>query len=121
MSPAVLLLLEGSFDFSIGQVLSDGDIQRYIYALHPDFEDDDRIEGDYVLVQVPVASIPESEWETNEELAQRFASTKTPFPPVVLDTQLSFIDGGHRHRAAQIRGDSTIRAFVPVSVASQFE
>ena len=73
----------------------------------------DRIDGSYKLVEMPVSAIPESEWEIWQDKVDEYASRPTPFPPVVLDNNLSFIDGGHRHAAAIDRGDKTIMAFLP--------
>lgn len=101
-----------------GSVFSAGFIQSYIRDLHPSFEDDDRIADEpFVLVNAMVASIPESEWAMCEETAAEYASMRTPFPPVVLTGKLSFVDGGHRHCAAILRRDLTIRAFIPASLA----
>ena len=106
-------------DFQIGQVVSDGMVQRYILELHPEFVDEQRISGDYVLMPVPVTCLPDSEWETCEARAAMYATRPGVFLPIVVDAQFSFIDGGHLHRAAQIRGDRTILAFVPVGVVSR--
>ena len=88
-------------DFQLGQVISEGTIQRYISAMHPDFADDHRIAGDYMLVNLPIAEVPESEWEISDEKAAAYAAMLTPLPPVVLDRNLSFVDGGH-HSALPI-------------------
>jgi len=101
----------------IGDIFSDGDIQRYILEMHPDFEDSDRINGDYVLVNVPVTDIAPSEWELFGDKIDMFKNKQTPFPPIVLDRNLSFIDGGHRHHAALERGDRTILALMPKQIA----
>jgi hypothetical protein len=107
-------------DFQLGQVISEGTIQRYISAMHPDFADDHRIAGDYMLVNLPIAEVPESEWEISDEKAAAYAAMLTPLPPVVLDRNLSFVDGGHRHVAAQLRGASHLAAFVPVAIVAKY-
>lgn len=80
---------------------------------------DERVDGDHVLLSVPVSALPESEWSLHRNVAEAYAARSTPFPPVVVDARLSFVDGGHRHLSARLRGDRTIRAFVPVVAAPQ--
>lgn len=98
-----------------GALFRDGDVQRHILSLHRDFEDSDRIEDcNFVMLRVPPAALEESEWEVSEAVAREYAARSTPFPPIVVDSSGSFIDGGHRHRAAILRGDSLIPVLAPV-------
>jgi len=100
-------------DLTVGAIACEGTIQRYILKLHREFEDSDRINGDYVLTLLKVADIPESEWDIDPENVAAYAKLTTAFPPVVLDHHRSFIDGGHRHAAAVLRNDETILAWIP--------
>src|SRR5690606_35925616 len=112
---------EDAVTWRTGIVVTDGFVQRYIHDLHADFADDDRIpDGPFVLMEIPVGAVPESEWEIDEEKAEEYARRPSLLPPGVLSEDLGFVDGGHRHKAAQVRGDLTFRAFVPAAIAHRF-
>ena len=62
--------------------------------------------------QAPVSEIFD---EDSEEKSQKFAKRKTKFPTIIVEKQNDkyiTIDGAHRSRAAFLRGDSHIAAYV---------
>lgn len=104
----------GKFDwhnFVLGKFYNDGDIQRYIYSQHSGFEDDDRINGVYQYLELNPNSIPESEWDINDDKVEMLSKSTKEFPPIVINNDNQIVDGGHRLAASKIRGDKTIKTF----------
>jgi GNAT superfamily N-acetyltransferase len=50
----------------------------------------------------------------NPALAKKFAEKSTPLPAIVLGPDGDVRDGNHRIAAAEMRGDKTVKAYVPV-------
>jgi len=81
----------------------------------------------WVLEDVLIATITGGGWNVaytatdpspeNGPLAREYANEPTPFPPIVLERYdkgiWSVIDGCRRCAAATLRGDITIKAFIP--------
>jgi hypothetical protein len=105
---------EGSPDwtkFKVGGYYSDGDVHRYVLSQHPEFDDDDRITGTFQLVERRPEAMPESEFLTSGDKIEQLSKSSKPFPPIVVDSKGSIIDGGHRLEAAILRGDKMIKVF----------
>lgn len=97
-------------------------LSKYITNLHyanvpaderESFEDE-RLAGQFKLVEVPLSRI-RSPYPSDEELVDQYADRKTNLPPIVLDARFEIIDGTHRLDAAIARGQKTIEAYVPVT------
>ena len=97
------------------------EIKELVKHLH--VRPEDFIEGDlihrierfqtYVLKRLPTSSLNSYEWEFNDALANEYANMDTEIPPIVYDPLARpIIDGTHRVRASEIRGDKTILAYV---------
>lgn len=69
--------------------------------------------GEYDLKDIPVSKLNQSN-EVDSDLATKYAKRNTPLPAVVLDGDGRLRDGNHRLAAAKLRGDETIKAYVPV-------
>lgn len=109
------LIQQGSFDwrkFKVDAFYSDGDVYRYVLALHPEFDNEDRIDGVYKLVEMNPANIDESEWDVSEAKVSRYAALPGEYPPIVVDNLGCIVDGGHRHAAALERGDHAMKVFM---------
>ena len=61
---------------------------------------------------MPISRIQSTD-ETDPKVVKKYADKNTPFPAVVLDMDNRLRDGNHRVAAAKMRGDKTIRAYVP--------
>lgn len=75
--------------------------------------------GEYVKKKVPLSLVPRAHEEAPiEDMAQEYAEQKTKAPPIILRPHphqpgmYQVMDGQHRARAAHLRGDSHIEAFV---------
>jgi hypothetical protein len=106
---------------TLGQKVSASDVCNYIFELHDDEEETNIPERVYmydvlgfVLKEVNLSDI-DAEWNRSEDRINEYAKMTTSMPPVVLDDNLTVIDGTHRVHAAIQRGEKTIRAFVPVA------
>lgn len=96
---------------------SDGDVQRHILRLQGGFEDSWRICGDFVCVLVSPVKLEASQYTINpsdvDEYACLIRKGSLP-PPIVVDYDGDFIDGGHRHAAAIEAGLDSLLALVQV-------
>jgi hypothetical protein len=110
----------------IGQHATAYAIINYIFELHDD--DSENNIGERVreygalgfeLQNVEISKIT-AEWMLSDEKVDEYAKMTSPAPPVVLDKYLEVIDGTHRVHAALDRGESTIKAFVPIKSKSRF-
>lgn len=73
--------------------------------------------GEYARVDVPIgdkAGEVQAGDDYSPALAKKYAAKKTQLPEIVLGPDGDVRDGNHRIAAAQIRGDKTIKAYVPV-------
>jgi len=100
--------------FKLNGVYQDGDVLNYIHSQHDEFEDDDRVDGNFQLIAVDPNSIEDSEWSISDTKVQSLSQSDKQFPPIVIDDQGSIIDGGHRLAAAKLRRDKQILVFKPV-------
>ncbi len=75
---------------------------------------------EYELREIAVADIP-SAVALDNTTANRYAKLETPFPPLIMKSEpgTNPLDGNHRTTAARIRGDKTIRAYVPLAKAEE--
>lgn len=72
---------------------------------------------EYKLVELPVSDIVTAV-PSNNARAQDYAKRSTPFPPIIMKSEgAQPLDGNHRVAAAKIRGEETIRAYVPLQKA----
>lgn len=101
--------------FKLNGIYHDGDVLNYIHSQHGDFQEDDRVTGDYQLQAVDPDTIPDSEWSMSDNWVKQLAQSKEQFPPIVVDGHKSIIDGGHRLAAAKSRGDKKILVFKPIN------
>lgn len=67
----------------------------------------------FVLTQVPIAAIKDVGDYENERIDD-YAMRSTPFPPIVMWSDSSILDGQHRVNAARQRGDTHIAAYKKV-------
>lgn len=96
-------------------------VYQHVQNLHSDPDDfhmgdlGERLDkyDQYQLTSVPVSDAWR-DWSVYEPEAQEFANEKTEFPPIVMDHEGGIIDGAHRMRAAEIRGEHSIPAYVGV-------
>lgn len=79
----------------------DGDIDENITAY-----------GQYTLQAINPASLRPELNIVHDDLVTDYASREGDAPPIVLDHRHYIIDGTHRTKAAQVRGDETIMAYV---------
>jgi hypothetical protein len=86
--------------------------------------------GKYALKDVPIQRVPDTQEDLdnfvprkgyvyagdnyNPALAEKYAKLKSPLPAIVLDRDGEVVDGNHRIAAADMRGDKTIKAYVPI-------
>lgn len=93
----------------------DQDMYRYVQEMHTGSGADFNkvpMDTNFRLTDVPVAKLPANRPSTLPRVEQ-YAKLKTPFPPIVIGRNGSIPDGHHRIAAARLRGDQTIRAYVP--------
>jgi hypothetical protein len=69
--------------------------------------------GNYRLTDVPTASLEAGD-DYDPKLAKKYADKKGQLPAIVLDGDGRIRDGNHRLAAAQLRGEPTIKAYVPI-------
>jgi len=69
--------------------------------------------GEYRLTDIPTASLEAGD-DYDSKLAKKYADQKGPLPAIVLDGDGRIRDGNHRVAAAQLRGEPTIKAYVPI-------
>jgi len=100
------------------EFMLDGDVQRMIYDLHQQEEIDagsdiwDRMDSVwYKLQNVSIKKLDNI--NDLDEDDDQYSDEITPFPPIVLTKRGEILDGFHRTISAKIRGDKTIRAYVP--------
>jgi hypothetical protein len=66
----------------------------------------------YVLEWVPIAMLNLNQWDVDDELVAQYAAMKGQYPPIIYDEiDESIIDGVHRARAADLRGDQYVLAY----------
>lgn len=95
--------------FQIGKYYSDGDVLNYIQGQHNNFEDDDRVSGIFICLELNPNDIPESEWDISDDKVNILSKSIKAFPPIVIDKKMNIIDGGHRLLASIKRGDKKIK------------
>lgn len=98
--------------FKINSYYQDGDVLRYIYSQHEDFEDDDRVDGIYHLIKIDPNRLEPSEWEIDDYKVEDLSKSNDQYPPIVVNKNKSVVDGGHRLEAAKVRGDNQILVFM---------
>jgi len=69
--------------------------------------------GSYQLRDVPTESLEAAD-DYDPALAKKYADQKGPLPAIVLDGDGRIRDGNHRVAAATLRGEPTIKAYVPI-------
>src|SRR5271157_319430 len=109
-------------------------VAQYVQETHEGFEDLDRIwDHDWwqladwsYLDHYPVAQWMESKNDPDgspknwyAHYAREYAALPTPIPPIVVDHNDEIIDGYHRIGAAFVRGERTIKAYVPMPAESK--
>jgi hypothetical protein len=70
-----------------------------------------------VTVSINLPKYDEDKFRTSEQgkaQVKEYAKLKTEFPPIVLDANNEILDGMHRTEAAKLRGDKSIKAYIPV-------
>lgn len=75
------------------------------------------IKGDHVIAEVPLDSLQEFKGKSGAGKEQAYAKLTTEAPPIHTEfsgNKLVIRDGNHRVSAAKVRGDETIKAFMPV-------
>ena len=69
--------------------------------------------GDYILTDIPLSTLEAGD-DYSPALVQEYAKKDTPFPAIIMDSEGNIRDGNHRVAAAKLRGDSAIKAYVPI-------
>lgn len=99
----------------------DQQVFQYVSKIHLGSRADlNRIPMDteFRLVDMPLNRLPANVPAHNLR-AQQYAQMKTAFPPIVVAGGVP--DGHHRIAAARLRGDKTIRAYVPADMVTKSE
>lgn len=73
----------------------------------------------YTLVDLPLAKLPQN-IPADDPRVKQYARLSTPFPPILVGTNGRIPDGHHRISAAKVRGDKSIRAYVPTDEAHEY-
>lgn len=93
----------------------DSDIYSYVKGIHTGPGSDLNkipMDVDFRLADIPLEKLPALRPPDTGHVIQ-YSKLKTPFPPIVIGRGGSIPDGHHRIAAARLRGDKTIRAYVP--------
>jgi hypothetical protein len=98
--------------FKVNGYYRDGDVLRYIYSQHKEFEDDHRVKRIYKLISIDPNKLEPSEWEIDDYKVEDLSKSNEPYPPIVINKNKSIVDGGHRLEAAKVRGDKEILVFL---------
>jgi hypothetical protein len=113
----------------IGDILSNYDIYMYVEYLteragkyeecfgEGDLGDRLNEYDKYILKKIKISDIDLEEWQIDEddiELYKDMYLTNKDYPPIVVDKNLSIIDGTHRANAIFNVGEKTILAFVGI-------
>ncbi len=104
--------INGGQDFEVGKTYDEGDVYNYILTQQEDFEDDDRVYGNFKCVEMNPKDIEESEFHIDWQQVEQLSRSNKPYPPVVLNSFGWVIDGGHRVEAAKKRGDKKIKVLL---------
>lgn len=99
---------------------SNDEVANLVKSLHKnkeDFNDGDLLERIYKypyykLETIPLNFIEADEWHTEEERILDYAQRGSEFPPIVLTPNCAIIDGSHRVKAAKIKNQKTILAYI---------
>ena len=102
-----------NYPFENGKIYDGGVVQRYIYSMHDDFQDDDRIDDYYQAKLVKSSSLQDSEYHIEDDKVDRYAEMGGPFPAIVMDATGDIVDGGHRLAAAKSL-NADIMVLVPI-------
>jgi hypothetical protein len=109
-------------------VVSGSQLLEIFWSLTPDSEGGDRVErvlseasGNWKLIDVKLSDISFGEslvsGSKSQRVIKKYAAKKSEMPPIILDTiydEYEIVDGFHRIAAAKLRGDTKIKAYVPV-------
>ena len=71
----------------------------------------------YELEMIPIEKIDADEWYTDSEQVEDYEieiKKKPDYPPIIVDEDLTIIDGTHRAKAIKNLGYKFIKAYVPV-------
>jgi hypothetical protein len=93
----------------------ESDMYRYMQSIHTGAGSDLNkipMEGSFRLVDVPLNRLPALRPADNSHVVT-YSKLKTPFPPIIMGYGGSIPDGHHRIAAARLRGDQSIRAYIP--------
>lgn len=72
---------------------------------------------EFALLDVPIEDIQQDVKPSIAKAVEKFTKLETAAPPIVLGAKKNIIDGRHRIAAAMARGETTIKAYVPVLAA----
>lgn len=106
------------------QIISSDELVEMVRKMHHTIEDLD--EGDledrirkhdfYKLVDADATHIDADMWNSDEDLVDDYKNLidkKPNYPPIILDSDNTIIDGTHRAKALKSLGYKTIKAWVP--------
>jgi len=103
-----------NYKFEDGKIYDGGVVQRYIHAMHSEFQDDDRIADYYVAKLLKATSLLDSPWHIDKKKVKAYVEKGPPFPAIVVDDgDDEIVDGGHRLAAAKLL-DSDIMVLRPI-------
>ena len=100
------------------------EVLDHVMSLHTrdeDFEEGDLEErilraGPYTLRRIKLDEI-DSPWDSDPDVVDKYAKRRDP-PAIVVDSELTIIDGTHRYEAWKQKGGFSIRAYIGAN--SQF-
>lgn len=101
--------------FAQNTLYGEGDIQRHILSHHQEFVDHWRICGDFLCLELEPKLIRPSTHNIDKGIVQEYAKLSSSPPPIVLDFDGDFIDGGHRHAAALLKESPKILTLVQIT------
>jgi hypothetical protein len=115
----------------VGDVLPNSDIYLYVEYLNDKSKihthSENFIDGDlgdrideydyYILQKIPINYIDINEWDTYDDeidLYQKVFQKTKDYPPIVISSYNSIIDGTHRANALYNSGETEILAFIGI-------
>lgn len=110
---------------TIGKIYDEADVYGYTQRIHHTYDDfidgdlGDRIESyeEYIVKEVNISDIDIDEFYVDDSLVDEYKEKirkNGHYPPVVLNSDYSIIDGTHRINALNELGIKTVIAFVGV-------
>jgi hypothetical protein len=108
--------------------VSGAQLLEIFWSLTPDSEGGDRVErviseiaGSWKLIDINLSELTFGaslvSGSQSQRMIKKYAAKAGEMPPIILDSfgdEYEIVDGYHRIAAANLRGDTKIKAYVPV-------